>query len=112
MNKEVMDIINTLADKFGTTAQYLIAEMTRYYIVTGIVTVILMCLLTFALFKAAIYCMAEAKKDWTSAYEIYGIFAWVGFAFVLAFMCVSAVDVVGWIASPTASVIKKILEMI
>lgn len=112
MNNEVMDIINALADRFGTTAQYLIAEMTRYYIATGVLTVILMCLLTFGLFKVAILCMKEAKKDWTSAYEMYGIFAWIGFAFAAAFLCVSAVDVVGWIVSPTASVIKKILEML
>lgn len=111
MNKEVMDIINTLADKFGTTAQYLIAEMTRYYIVTDVATVILAGLLAFGLFKVARHCMEEAKKDWTSSYELYGIFAWVGFCFVSSFLCVSAVDVVGWIASPTASVIKKILEM-
>lgn len=110
---KVSEIIGVLCEKLGTTAQYLIPELARMYIVTGIFDVImwgavtLVCgLLAFALYK-------KYKED-EDVVERFVIAVCLGGVAVIGFIvfAVCADELVGWLASPTAKAILTILKSV
>ncbi len=110
--EEVMQIINALAEKFGTTAQYLIAEMARYYIVTSAAWVVITGLFVFLLYRLMRLCAERAREDEYSSYEIYIVFVFIALVAACIALGLNVVTLAGWIASPTASVIKEIMTML
>lgn len=106
-------VIDELAEKFGTTAKYLVAEMARYYIVTDIVVMVISVLI-------AIACFIVAKKSYKKAIEdkwgddfmpiLVCVFASVG-CFIAVFVFIyDLANCVGWIVSPTAGAINYIVR--
>lgn len=119
MSEEVTKIINALCEKLGVAANILVPEMARYNIARlafltvaqGIITVVV----------AAV--IAKLVKHVIKNEEVYGDEIVIAIflinlipGLVLVFLCAttisSATDLIGWIASPTASAVKEITSMI
>ena len=112
-------IINELANKFGTTAQYLICEMQKYYIIKSSISsfvCLLIVIISAVAIKKLITKGIEMKKEseW-SDWEMPllwcilpgGFLLGCGLAFIF---CIE--NLLTWIITPTASVLHKILEMV
>ena len=116
---DINTIINELAEKFGTTAQYLISEMRKYYIIENSIN-IFVCLLiaivsAVAIKKLVTKSMKMKKESEWSEWE--GYLAWCilpggfllgcGIGFI-----VSIEHLLLWTITPTASVLHEILKMV
>ena len=119
MSKEVEQIINTLCEKLGVAANILVPEMARYNIarlafltvVQGIIAVVVAAIIT------------KLVKHIINNEKVYGEEIVIsicltnmipGLVLVALVVCTisSATDLIGWIASPTASAVKEITSMI
>lgn len=109
---DTSQVIDELAKRFGTTAEYLVKEMARYYIATDIAHIIIGSLLIVGSLIAVRIMFKKIKNDewyedsgkvWiTTSCSIVGII--VGVVINIG----SLVDCIGWIASPTAGAIHYI----
>lgn len=122
MSNEITEIINMLCEKLGVAVDVLVPEMSRYYIarltfLTLIETIsaIIMAIIFVTLTK---WILSKTDTDW---------YDWSDKVFLLLFadlipgvlLLVSllaaitdAANLVGWIASPTASAIREIANLI
>lgn len=116
---DVNAIINELADKFGTTAQYLIGEMQKYYIIENSISSFAGLLITIisavAIKKLVAKSMAMKKESEWSDWEAPLIWCILPGAFLLGsalgfMICIK--DLLVWIVTPTASVLHEILKMV
>ena len=118
MNTEMIDkvseIIEGLCEKLGTTAQYLIPELAKMNIAEGIVWFVL----SFAGMAAGIYFIPKAwaydhreDKGWCedSFWVLVPLFATIVFGI---WFLMSAADLAGWIASPTAKSVMTIIQIL
>ena len=116
---DINTIINELADKFGTTAQYLIGEMRKYYIIKNSISCfacLLISIISVVVIKKLVTKSMKMKKEseW-SDWE--GYLAWCilpggfllgcGIGFI-----VSIEHLLLWTFTPTASVLHEMLKMI
>lgn len=122
MSKEVTEIINTLCEKLGVAASVLVPEMAKYNIarlafLTVVYTIIavVMAVIVAKLVKWILDNGDNEDVDW----EDMGLFIFLaclipGLVMVILTGCAiaSATDLIGWIASPTASAVKEITSMI
>lgn len=119
MSKEVTEIINTLCDKLGVAANILVPEMARYSIarlaflkvVQGILSIAVAAIIV----RLVKYCLTSENVD--DDERVISVFLTNLFpGLVLVFVIVGAIsratDLIGWIASPTASAVKEITSMI
>lgn len=112
-------IINELADKFGTTAQYLIGEMQKYYIIENSISSFACLLIAIvsavAIKKLVTKSMEMKKKSEWSDWEAPLIWCILPGAFLLgcgmAFIF-SIKNLLIWIITPTAAVLHEVLKMI
>lgn len=112
MSKEVTEIINTLCEKLGVAASYLIPELARKNIAQDVVGVIL-CMIVLAavtIFIVRIIKLSTEDGDFDIACTsllpaIVGIITFLVFSAIL-------IDLAGWLASPTAMAIEQITNMI
>ena len=119
MSKEVTEIINTLCEKLGVAASILVPEMTRYNIarlafltvVYGILAVVLT-VIVVRLVKH--FLTSEDMDEDERPIAILLVSLIPGFVLVFLIVCTidNATDLIGWIASPTASAVKEITSMI
>lgn len=116
---DINAIINELADKFGTTAQYLIGEMQKYYIIENSVSCFLCLLIVIvsvvAIKKLVAKSMEMKKESEWSEWETPLMWCMLPGAFLL--FCsigfiVNIEDLLLWAITPTASVLHEVLEMI
>ena len=119
MSKEVEQIINTLCEKLGVAANILVPEMARYNIARlAFLTVmygILAVVLTRIIARLVKYCLtSENVDDDERVISIFLTNLLPGLVLVALVVCTisSATDLIGWIASPTASAVKEITSMI
>lgn len=120
MTQDAMELIDALAQRFGTTASFLIEEMARYYIArTGTMFVAFTALTAAVVMFAVLFLKVKEKKDKDPECDedtfgyIIGVIFCVFFAVVFGIIAIgSAVDLIGWIASPTAAVLEKIIGML
>ena len=119
MSKEVTEIINTLCEKLGVAASVLVPEMARYSIARLAFLTAIETLLTIVFIIIMAKIVKWILKDKNSSMEDVGFALFVVSLFpglVLVFLVVctvlSATDLIGWIASPTASAVKEITSMI
>lgn len=119
MSKEVEQIINTLCDKLGVAANILVPEMARYSIARlAFLTVaqgILSVVLTRIIARLVKYCLtSENVDDDERAISVFltNLFPGLVLIFLIVGVISSATDLIGWIASPTASAVKEITSMI
>ena len=119
MSKEVEQIINTLCDKLGVAANILVPEMVRYSIsrlafltvVQGILAVVM----AVVVVKLVKWSFGNEDADWEDkAFSVFltSLIPGLVLVCILAATIYSAADLVGWIASPTASAVKEITSMI
>ena len=117
MNTETIDkiaeVIDGLCEKLGTTAQYLIPELAKAYIASGIYNVIAWGLTTLVSgILAVVFCKKHADDEYDVAYMILAVtfFLVAVVGFIIFAMC--GEDLVAWIASPTAKTFKIIMDKI
>jgi len=120
MSKEVTEIINTLCEKLGVAASVLVPEMARYSIarlafLTAVQTIlaVVMAVVVVRLIKWSLG--NEDWEDWEDKILLIFLTCVIpGLAMVILTCCAisSATDLIGWIASPTASAVKEITSMI
>lgn len=117
MSKEVEQIINTLCDKLGVAANILVPEFAKYNIarlcfLTAVQT-ILAVVMVVVVVKLVKWSLGNEDENWD---EYAGFLTCIipGLAMVILTGCAisSATDLIGWIASPTASAVKEITSMI
>lgn len=105
------DVINTLCERFGVTATYLIEEMSRYYIAKNGVAVFLS-LITFIV--CCILCVKYAKKynddDFEDFYLVSSLFTgFLSIVGIIIFLC--TIDkFVGLLVSPTGATVDIIIQ--
>lgn len=122
MSTEVTQIINALCEKLGVAADILVPEMARYYIarLTFITLIETISIIILAIVCARImkWILSKTDADWYewSDKAIYIFLANMIPGILLLFLLVSALsgaaDLIGWIASPTASAVREILGLI
>lgn len=108
---KVSEIIGVLCEKLGTTAQYLIPELARMYIVTGIFDVIMWGAITLVSGFLAFVMYKKYRED-EDEVERFIISVCLGGVAVVGFIvfAVCGDELVGWLASPKAKAVLKILE--
>ena len=119
MSKEVTEIINTLCEKLGVAASVLVPEMARYSIARlaflTVVQTILAVVMAVIVVKLVKWSFGDEDVDFEDkALSVFCTCIVPGIAMVV-FVCLaisSATDLIGWIASPTASAVKEITSMI
>ena len=110
MSTEINEIINSLCERFGTTAEKLIPAMARYYIATNSFGLILGLILMLAgafLFPKAIKADADSFND--TAW-IVGPIALIVIGIIPVLLCGS--EIIGWIVSPTGATIQLLIDTI
>lgn len=119
MSKEVEQIINTLCDKLGVAANILVPEMARYSIARlaflvvaqGIIAVVVA---RFIARLVKFFLTSDKIDDDERVISVFiaNIFPGLVLIFLIVGVISSATDLIGWIASPTASAVKEITSMI
>lgn len=119
MSKEVTEIINTLCEKLGVAANILVPEMARYSIARlaflTVVQTILVVVMAVIIVKLLKWSFGNEDADWEEkAFSVFLTCLFPGLVMVFLTCCaiLSATDLIGWIASPTASAVKEITSMI
>ena len=119
MSKEVTEIINTLCEKLGVAANILVPEMARYNIARlcflTVVQTILAVIMAVVVVKFLKWSFGNEDADFEDkALSVFltCIFPGIVMAILTCFAIASATDLIGWIASPTASAVKEITSMI
>ena len=118
MSSEVTEIINTLCEKLGVAANILVPEMARYYIARLVfITLVetIFAIIVAIVFARGIKWILSTDTDWDDKlFRIFFVNLIPGI--ILAFLLVStisnAADLIGWIASPTASAVREITSLI
>lgn len=119
MSNEVTEIINALCEKLGVAADILVPEMARYYIarltfLTLIETIFIIILaIVFARIVKWILSVEDAGLgDKLITIFLVGMLPGVLLIFLLVSTVANAADLIGWIASPTASAVREITRLI
>lgn len=119
MSKEVTEIINTLCDKLGVAASVLVPELAKYNVarlafLTAVQTIlaVVMAVIVVKLVKWSFGNEDADYEDKALSVFLTCIFPGLAMIFLTGFAIVSATDLIGWIASPTASAVKEITGMI
>ena len=123
MSNEITEIINTLCEKLGVAVDVLVPEMTRYYIarltfltlietILAIIMAIIFAKITKWILKRT---NADGYYDWSDKVSLL-LFADLipGVLLLVSFLAAitDAANLIGWIASPTASAIREIANLI
>ena len=119
MSKEVTEIINTLCEKLGVAASVLVPELAKYNIARlaflTLVQTILAVVMAVVVVKIVKWSLGNEDADWDDkALSVFLTCIIPGLVMVFLTGCAisSATDLIGWIASPTASAVKEITSMI
>lgn len=115
MTEEVTKIINILCEKLGVASSYLIPELAKKNIAQDTVGTIL-CALALVVEIAFIRWIIKKSTDEDGDVDFDGAYFCIisGIACVITFVafCSIAINLSGWLASPTAMAIEKIIGMI
>lgn len=109
MGNEINVVIDNLCNKLGTTVENLIPELARYHItmqIMGIVLCVVVIFVGVGLYHKGIKTDDFYADDWLIAI---GIFLAVVATFVAIIL---VVQLTGWIASPTAAGISKLIHLL
>ena len=119
MSKEVTEIINTLCEKLGVAASVLVPELAKYNIARlaflTVVQTIIVIVLIIIMAKIVKRILIDKYSDIEDkAFMVFLTCLLPGLVIVIFTFCAvaSATDLIGWIASPTASAVKEITSMI
>lgn len=123
MSSEITEIINTLCEKLGVAANVLVPEMARYYIarlvfltLTKTIFAIILGIVFARIMKWILSIHSNADTDWEDEVIFPALFANLFLGIIVIFLVLSALsnaaDLIGWIASPTASAVREITRLI
>lgn len=119
MSKEVTEIINTLCEKLGVAASVLVPEMARYSIARLAFLTVVQTILTFVMavvvVKLVKWTFSNENTDCDDKTLTVFLTCIIPGVVMVIFACcaiTSATNLIGWIASPTASAVKEITSMI
>ena len=122
MSAEVTEIINQLCEKLGVAANILVPEMARYYIARlaffTVIDSIIIIIVAIGFTKIIKKILSILSEDDAEISEIITLsfFADLIPGVLLIILLIStissAADLIGWIASPTASAIREIASMV
>ena len=119
MSKEVTEIINTLCEKLGVATSVLVPELAKYSIARlaflTVIQTILAVVMAVIVVKLVKWSLGNKYTDWDDkALSVLLTCLIPGLVMVFLTSCAisSATDLIGWIASPTASAVKEITSMI
>lgn len=122
MSAEVTEIINTLCEKLGVAANILVPEMARYYIARLIfftliesIAAIVVAIVIARIMKWILVETMDADFDLDERVPMIfftNLIPGVLLAILFIAAVSSAADLIGWIASPTASAIREIASMV
>ena len=116
MTEEVTKIIDTLCEKLGVAANYLIPELAKKAIAQDI-TGIILCAVALGAIIAFVRWVIKKNTDEDGRMEgenilIICLFPIFAGAATFGLFCITLTDLTGWIASPTAMAVEKITGMI
>lgn len=120
MGKEVNEVINNICDKLGYAASEITPEMAKYMIAKDTFTVGICALLVIASIiciiaavkhndKMKVECNYNYEGTRESAITLIGA---VVFIFSGLILIMTSIDLVGWLASPKASMVEYVLTAI
>lgn len=120
MNNDINGIIDSLSAKLGTTSEYLIPELGRFYTTRYIAGIIIMGLLTLTCVLGFLYATKRYKEEMKKhcsdrdeePYVVIQLFTAVTGIITSGVFIFNIVSLVGWIVSPTAATIEMILNAI
>ena len=122
MSAEVTEIINTLCEKLGVAANILVPEMARYYIARLIfltliesIAAIVVAIAIARIMKWILVETTDADFDLDERVPMIfftNLIPGVLLAILFIAAVSSAADLIGWIASPTASAIREIASLV
>lgn len=116
MSEEVTKIIETLCQKLGVGATYLIPELAKKNIAQDVVSIVI-CVITLCMITAFVRWVIKKNTDKYGCVDGESVFflcilpVFVGVLVFFAFW-VTLGDLAGWLASPTAMAIEMITRMI
>lgn len=114
MSEEINAVIDKLCEKLGTSAQFLIPELAKLRIVSSAVMVMIGLFVTvvgvYFLPKAWQYDHREDEDRFEDSFWVAlpGTITFAGFVFLIT----GIYNLAGWIASPTASAVLEIVNML
>lgn len=111
MSEEVTKIIETLCQKLGVAASVLVPELAKYNIARLAVASAFGLLITAWLFAITHKLFRKHDDDFEAAI-LTALFPGLATLILTVATCMIIVDLVGWIASPTASAVMEITSMI
>ena len=118
MSKEVTEIINTLCEKLGVAANVLVPEMARYYIARlvffTLIEAFFAIIVAIAFVRITKWILSEMDTDWDDRFFMIflaNLIPGVLLVILLVSTVSSAADLIGWIASPTASAVREITKL-
>lgn len=119
MSTEITEIINTLCEKLGVAADILVPEMARYYIARltflTVVETILAVVMAVVVVRLIKWSLSNEDEYWDDRVVSVFLTCLVPGVVLVILMCcaiTSVTDLIGWIASPTASAVKEITSLI
>ena len=112
MSSEINMIIDNLCQKLGTSATFLIPELAKKEIAENIITIIITVLFGKCMIEVIARITKWAKEEDDCDLCIFNIFPGIALAIDFFVFGFSAIDLAGWIASPTAKAIEQIASMI
>lgn len=119
MGNEVNEVINNICDKLGYAASEITPEMARYMIAKDWFEVIAFLIIDAILI--AVICLgvksykglSDHDKEWNSEAQVLTvIISGIGAVIITAMLLVVGTNLVGWIASPRASMVEYVLKAI
>lgn len=123
MSSEITEIINTLCEKLGVAANVLVPEMARYYIarlaflaLTQTIFAIILGIVFARIMKWILSIYSKEEYDWKDEVTFPVLFANLFLGIIVIFLvlsaCSNAADLIGWVASPSASAVREITRLI
>ena len=119
MGSEVNEVINNICSKLGYVASEITPEMAKYMIAKNIA----LCVILAAFLTAFIIAGVTAYKRYRKAAEdstwytgeleiVIMVFSAIALVVIIAVLADTVVDLVGWMASPKASMVEYVLHLI
>lgn len=119
MSSEVTEIINTLCAKLGVAADILVPEMARYSIARltflTVVQTVLAVVMAVVVVRLVKWSSGNEDEDWDGKVLSVFLTCLIPGVVLVSLVCcaiTSATDLIGWIASPTASAVREIMGLI
>lgn len=114
MSEEINAVIDKLCEKLGTSAQFLIPELAKLRIVNSAVMVVIgLCITVVGIYFLPKAWRYDHRKDRNSFDDSFWVAA-PGSITLIGFLVLTSgiYTLAGWIASPTASAVLEIVNML